>query len=200
MRFAFGLPKLRELNEYRRLAGVDEIGRRYLAMNAFDGILTMIGVVMGAYIAGMLEARIVLATGLATSLAMGISGLWGAYMTESAERSHELKELEQAMLTDMRHTAQARASRFAVVAVSIIDGMAPLLAGAVVLLPFVFYALLGDLRLCYAGSLGVALVMLFALGALLARVGHTNLMRSGMRMIVAGVVCVLLSLLLNGGA
>ena len=35
--------KLRQLNEYRRLAAIDEIGRRYLAMNAFDGILTMIG-------------------------------------------------------------------------------------------------------------------------------------------------------------
>jgi len=188
--------KLREFGEYRRLAAVDEIGRRYLAMNAFDGILTMIGVVMGSYVAGVLEPRVVLATGLATSLAMGVSGLWGAYMTESAERQHELHDLEQAMLTDLHDTRQARASRFAVVVVAIIDGLAPLLAGAAVLVPFLFAGWAGK-ETCYATSLGVALVMLFGLGAFLARVARTNLLRSGIRMIVAGLVCVVLSLLLN---
>jgi len=188
--------KLRQLNEYRRLAAIDEIGRRYLAMNAFDGILTMIGVVMGSYVAGVLEPRVVLATGLATSLAMGVSGLWGAYMTESAERRHELHALEQAMLTDLHDTEQARASRFAVVVVSVIDGLAPLVAGAAVLLPFLFATWVGE-EGCYAASLGVALAMLFGLGAFLARVARTSLLRSGLRMIVAGLVCVALSLLLN---
>lgn len=195
--FRFG--RLRELNEYRQLAGVDEIGRRYLAMNAFDGILTMIGVVMGAYVAGVSDARIVLATGLATSLAMGVSGLWGAYMTESAERSHELRELEQAMLTDLRNSKQARASRFAVVVVSVIDGLAPLLAGVLVLLPFVLAGPMGSMRVCFGASLGIALLALFGLGVFLARVARANLLRAGIRMIVAGIVCVALSLLLNVG-
>jgi len=191
--------KLAELREYRRIASIDEIGRRCLANNSFDGILTMIGVLMGSFISGITEPRIVLSTGLATCLAMGISGFSGAYMTESAERKHNLRELEQAMLRDMHDTKQARASRFAVIVVSLIDGLSPLLSGMAVMLPFALTGLWGNVNISYGVSLGVAMVGLFALGAFLARVAQDNVLRSGGRMMIAGVVCIALSFLLNGG-
>jgi predicted membrane protein (TIGR00267 family) len=190
---------LQRCAEYRRIAGIDEIGRRYLAMNAFDGILTMIGVLMGSWVGGIVDSKIVLFTGLATSMAMGISGFWGAYMTESAERKHDLRDLEQAMLRDLSDTTQARASRFAAIAVSFIDGISPLAAGMMVMLPFALTKLWGSISVSYYASLGVALVMLFGLGVFLARVAKENILRSGVRMIIAGVVCVLLSFLLNMG-
>jgi len=34
---------LDRLQEYNRITGTAEIARRYLAMNAFDGVLTIIG-------------------------------------------------------------------------------------------------------------------------------------------------------------
>jgi len=58
--------------QYSKISGVSSITRRYFVMNAFDGALTMLGVVIGAYIAG--------------SIAMGASGMSGAYMAEKAER------------------------------------------------------------------------------------------------------------------
>ena len=190
--------RLREFSEYRRIASIDEIGRRYLAMNAFDGILTMIGVIMGSYLARVQDMSIVLYTGLATSMAMGVSGFWGAFMTESAERKHNMQELEQAMLVDLSNTKQARASRFAAVVVSLIDGLSPLLAGMVVMIPFLFSALVGDAMVCYGIALGISLVMLFGLGVFLAKVAQENVIRSGVRMIMAGLLCVGLSFLLNG--
>jgi len=183
--------------EYRRIAGIDEIGRRYLAMNAFDGILTMIGLLMGSYVADITEPRVVLFTALATCLAMGISGFSGAYMTESAERKHDLQELEHAMLSDLDDTTQARAGRFAVTVVSLIYGLAPLAAGMAVVAPFLFARLLGGTQVCYVVSLALALTMLFALGAFLAKVARDRILRSGLRMVLAGVACVALSLLLN---
>ena len=63
------------LQEYDKLANIGEIARRYFAMNAFDGVLTIIGVLMGNYMARVNEPNIVISTGLATSGAMGISGL-----------------------------------------------------------------------------------------------------------------------------
>jgi len=193
------MARLREFAEYRQIAGIDEIGRRYLAMNAFDGILTMIGVLMGSYVAGIREPRIVISTGIATCLAMGVSGFWGAYLTESAERKHELQELEHAMLTDMTNSKQARASRFAAVVVSVIDGVSPLIAGVAVLLPFILTGLWRDVTTSYALSVGVALTLLFALGVFLARVAHGQIIPAGIRMIVAGIVCVILSFFLAGG-
>ena len=77
------------LREYDKLANIGEIARRYFAMNAFDGVLTIIGVLMGNFMAGVQEPRIVVSTGLATCVAMGVSGLWGAYLTEAAERKRD---------------------------------------------------------------------------------------------------------------
>lgn len=81
----FRKAKLR-FREYDNLVHASGIGRRYFTMNAFDGVLTIIGVLMGNLMARVDEPRIVVSTGMATCIAMGVSGLWGAYLTESAER------------------------------------------------------------------------------------------------------------------
>jgi hypothetical protein len=84
------MPNLRDelarLKEYEDVVDIAEIARRLFAMNSFDGILTILGVLMGNYLAGVREPQVIIVTGLATSVSMGVSGLWGAYMTESAER------------------------------------------------------------------------------------------------------------------
>jgi hypothetical protein len=53
--------------------GADEIARRYFVMNAFDGALTILGVVVGFAISHEGNARLVLSAGAGASLAMGIS-------------------------------------------------------------------------------------------------------------------------------
>jgi predicted membrane protein (TIGR00267 family) len=188
---------LDRIGEYRRLAGVDEIGRRALANNAFDGILTMIGVLMGSFFSGITEPRIVLSTGMATGMAMGISGAWGAYMAESAERERSLKELEQAMLLDLADSKQARAGRFATIAVATIDGLSPLVSGLFTVLPFAFGSFFDDIKVMYIVSLLLGMTGLFGLGVFLARVARKKILSSGLQMILAGVVCVIMSYLLN---
>ena len=188
--------KLNELREYSDIASIGEIARRYFAMNAFDGVLTIIGVLMGNYTAHVRDPTIVIVTGFSTSIAMGISGLWGAYLTESAERKRELEDLESRTLTDLSETKIGRASRAAVVVVALVDGLAPFLAALVVLLPFFFSGLLADIVLSYYVSLGMALAVLFALGAFLGKVSKENLVISGLKMIGAGVLSMVLSYLL----
>lgn len=191
------IAKLEEFAEYRRLASIDEIGRRVLANNAFDGILTIIGVLMGSFVAGVKNPNIVLSTGLATCVAMGISGAWGAYMAESAERKHDLQELEQAMLRDLSGSKQARAAHFAIIVVTLIDGLSPLVAGMTVLVPFLFSGIWPNILYAYIASIMVSLVGLFGLGVFLATVARENILRVGMRMIIAGIVCIGLTFLLN---
>ena len=186
-----------EIGEYRRLVDVDEIGRRAFANNAFDGILTMIGVLMGSLVSGIREPRVVLSTGLATCMAMGISGAWGAYMAESAERKHSLQELEHAMLRDLSDSKQARAARFATIAVASIDGLSPLVAGMITMLPFIIPGMFSDIIHNYVASLAMGFAGLFALGVFLARVAKDNILSSGLRMVLAGVVCVGLGFLLS---
>jgi predicted membrane protein (TIGR00267 family) len=166
-------------------------------MNAFDGVLTIMGVLMGSYTAGVADHRIVISTGLATSVAVGVSGLWGAYLTENAERRRSLGELEQLTLSDLRNTRLGRASRLAVVAVALVNCVTPLLASLLVLTPFFAASLLPEGVLPYYVSLATALLVLFTLGILLGRMSRERLMLSGAKTVAAGLLCVAITLLLR---
>jgi predicted membrane protein (TIGR00267 family) len=191
--------QVRSVREYTRIAGVAEIARRYFAMNAFDGVLTTIGVLMGNYLAGVRDLAIPVRTGIATSVAMGVSGLWGAYLTETAERQRELSELERACLVDQTDTKIGRASRLAVVIVSVVDGLAPFLAALVVLIPLFLAGLIGDVVTSYLIALLTALVALFGLGLFLGHVSKRSLIGYGLRTLVAGVVAIALNFVLDPG-
>lgn len=189
---------LRELQSYNRLVGIAEIARRYFAMNAFDGVLTTIGVLVGNYLAGVRDVVIPIRTGVATSIAMGVSGLWGAYLTEAAERDREMKELEKVSLIDQNDTKIGRASRVAVVIVSIVDGLAPFLGAMVVLIPLFLNPLIQNAVLSYVLAIAVALVSLFGLGMFLGKVSKRSLLGYGLRTLVAGLVAIGINFLLGG--
>lgn len=188
---------LQQLREYEDIAEIGDIARRYFAMNAFDGVLTMIGVLIGNYSAGVESARVVISTGLATSMAIAVSGFWGAYFTESAERKRDLDALESYTLTDLNETKIGRASRVAAIVVSLVDGLAPFLAALVVLLPFFFTSLWGEIYHSYYLSLAMALGALFALGAFLGAISRENIALTGVKMIGAGLLAMVLGYLLS---
>ncbi len=188
---------LQRLREYDNLANISEIGRRYFAMNAFDGVLTIIGVLMGNLTARVEDPQIVVSTGLATCTAMGISGLWGAYLTEAAERKRDLDELSRFTLTDLNNTRIGKASRVAVVTVAVIDGLAPFLAALIVLIPFFAAGLFPAITWVYYTSLGMALLTLFSLGLFLGHISRGNLILYGVRTVVAGLISILISFLLG---
>jgi len=188
---------LHRLQEYDNLANIGEIGRRYFTMNAFDGVLTIIGVLMGNLTAGVDNPRIVVSTGLSTCVAMGVSGLWGAYLTEAAERKRDLDELGHYTLTDLNNTRIGRASRAAVVTVALVDGLAPFLAALIVLTPFFVTGLFPTVTWVYYTSLGIALLTLFSLGLFLGHISRGNLILSGLRTVVAGLLSILVSFVLG---
>ncbi len=188
---------LEEIRSYDRLVGITEIARRYFAMNAFDGVLTTIGVLAGNYLAGVRDLSIPIRTGIATSIAMGISGLWGAYLTETAERSRELSDLQKISLIDQSKTSIGRASRFAVIIVSIVDGLAPALAALLVMIPLFFGDLINNPVLSYALAGGTALICLFGLGLFLGKVSEENLIGFGLKTLLAGVLAIAVNFLLG---
>ncbi|NLE46541.1 MAG: hypothetical protein GX620_17635 [Chloroflexi bacterium] len=196
-RLAQGIINFRE---YERITGFWQIARRALANNGFDGVLTTLGLLMGSYLAGVRSAPIVIRTGISTSIAMGISGAWGAYLAESAERGRELAELEQISLTDLGGTKIARASRAAVIVVAIVDGMSPLIASLIVLIPMLLSEAIGDISTSYVLCILVALASLFGLGVFLGSIVGGRLIQYGLRTVVAGIVAMAASWLLGATA
>jgi len=185
--------ELARLKEYHQVAEIGEIARRYFAMNSFDGILTILGVLTGNYLASVSDPKVIVLTGMTTSVSMAISGLWGAYMTESAERKKGLDDLEEHTLSDLSTTRIGRAAQAAVTIVALVDGLAPLLASLLVLLPFFMTSLWGSILLSYYLAGAIALLALFGLGAFLGRISRENILIAGIKMILAGLLAVVLS-------
>ena len=92
---------LKKSKEYIEIAKVGEIARRYFVLNAFDGALTVLGIIMGSYVVGVKDPRVVIGASFGACLAMGVSGFWGAYMAERAERKRALKDLEMALFINL---------------------------------------------------------------------------------------------------
>jgi len=197
VRWSSILEFLDEIKNYNQIVGITEIARRYFKMNAFDGILTTIGVLAGNYLAGVRDLSIPIRIGIATSIAMGISGLWGAYLTETAERQRELSELEKVSLIDQSGTSIGRASRFAVIVVAIVDGLAPALAAMIVLIPLFLDPVIQNPVLSYALAGGTALLCLFGLGLFLGKISEANLIGFGIKTLLAGIVAIAINFLLG---
>jgi len=188
---------LEEIQTYNQIVGISNIARRYFAMNAFDGVLTTIGVLVGNYLAGVRDLSIPIQIGIATSIAMGISGLWGAYLTESAERQRELADLEKISLIDQSETSIGRASRFAVIVVSVVDGLAPALAAFIVLIPLFLGSWINNPILSYSLAGGIALLLLFGLGLFLGKVSEKSLIGYGFKTLLAGILAIAINFLLG---
>jgi len=184
--------------QYNDIANIGEIARRSFGNNAFDGILTMVGVMMGSFTSGVSDPDVVITTGLSTSIAIMISGAWGAFLTESAERKKDLDEMGRRTLSNLNGSRIGRASRFAAIAVSVVDGLSPFFGAIVGLIPFFFSHLFPNIRMVYFTGFGVSLIALFGLGMWLGNVAKENLIGYGFKTLMAGVVSMIIGSMLNG--
>jgi len=168
-------------------------------MNAFDGVLTILGVLVGSWFGHVRDAGAVVTLGIAASFAMGVSGFYGAYMTEKAERSRSLAELEESTLSNLRDTDIGHASTYATIVVSLVDGFSPFAAAVIAVSPF----LLGDIipiETAFYAAFALAFTELFALGMYLGAISRDRMVLSGVKMVTAGLVCVAMGYALGATA
>ncbi len=194
---------IKRWKQYSKISGAASITRRYFVMNAFDGALTMLGVVIGAYVSGVLQPITIISAGLAGSIAMGASGVSGAYMTEKAERTKKLKGLERAMLKDMKDGLHGKSHRFATIYAAIVDGVSPAIAAMLVISPFfmVNFEIISS-ELAFVSSIIITLLVLSLLGVYLAKISDESMIKYGIQMLLVGTItafiCVGTSILLGG--
>jgi predicted membrane protein (TIGR00267 family) len=188
---------LDDIGTYFQVTGAQKIIRRYFAMNAFDGAMTSLGVVIGAYLSQINDPRSVIGVIVTGGIAMMVSGFSGTYMTERAERSHSLNELEDAMLVNLDDTVYGRAGRFISVFAAVVDGSAPFMASIPSVVPFLLVPGVINLVTAFFVSMGASIFTLFILGVYLGTISGENILYSGMKMVVSGAAVALIALLLN---
>jgi len=58
------MTKLEEVEQLAKISRLGPIARRYFAMNAFDGTLTTMGIILGSHFAMHHDAHLVVSAGL----------------------------------------------------------------------------------------------------------------------------------------
>ena len=174
-----------ELKQIKTLLEVSqsrEIMRRYFVVNGFDGALTVLGLIMGFYVSDFVELAVVITTCLAAALALGMSGISSAYISEAAERRRTLMELEKAMVTSLDESHHARAVTWIPWLVALVNGIAPLLIGLIIISPL-WLAQNGIVLALdpLPVAMIVALAIIFLLGVFLGRIGGTFWLWSGLQ-------------------
>lgn len=186
------------LRKHIRISGVITVARRWFVTNAFDGNLSILGLILGTRAVGIIDPRVIVGAGLGICLALAISQSTGNILVERAERLRELKDLEDSMLRGLDNTVHSSTATTAPLVAGIIGGAAPAIYTFSTLVPYVI-AVLGivDETTAFYGSIGTILVSIFLLGALLGRISRGNLLIAGFKMMGVGIVAALILLLLG---
>ncbi len=188
--------KLREKIEtyrlYSSMTDLVPVARRYFVIGYFDGALTVLGLIMGAYLSGKATPEVILSAGVATAIALGISSGWGAYEAERVEQRAMKHERDRAMLKNVGGIIE-RAHRFAILVSSIVHAVSPIVAS---LIPLVFYVFL-PVNEAFPISIASCLIQLFVVGAFMGKVSKTNVLASGIRLVLAGIVTLLVVMVLS---
>ena len=175
------------------------IARRYFVVNGFDGALTMLGMILGFQFSASAPLSITINACMGAAIALGVSGVSSAYISEVAERRRALLKLEEAMLEDLQASAHSEAARWVPMMIALVNGSAPLLISLVILSP---------LLLTQAGialpvsplfvAITLALVIVFLLGVFLGRISGTSWLRSGLQTLFIAITTSLLIFLFTG--
>ncbi len=182
-----------------QLTHAQTIARRYFVTNGFDSALTMLGLTMGFYSSNNVATPVIISACLGAAIALTISGFASAYVSETAEREKELKELEQAVVGNLEDTAHGRAARWVPVLIAMVNGFAPLLIALLIMTPlWLSQAGIALPLTALESSIALAFLTLFLLGAFLGRVSGRLWLWSGLRTLVIALFTAGIILLLTG--
>ncbi len=181
-----------------QLVRAQHIARRYFVTNGFDGVLAMLGLMTGFYVSDEIQRATMISASVGTAVALFMSGLSSAYISETAERQHELKELEHSMMTSLDNTAHADSARVTPILIALVNGLSPLIFALLIILPLWLPAHLLPGRLSpIVLAVCVALLLTFLLGVFLGQLSGRFWLWAGLRSLVVAVITSVLILLLH---
>ena len=207
---------IQQWKQYSKMSDLGEISRRKFFNNCFDGALTCAGIVSGIFIiflggSSIFIPRNVITTGFATALAIGISGLWGAFLSEEAERKKKMLDMKKEMAIleeegdektdkskknkERENPLLERAENFATIVASLVDGGAPVLGSSLPLIPFFFGSSLTIVH--FISSYCILIVLLIYLGIFLGKISGGGRFRYASHLVTAGGVTLIVSLALG---
>lgn len=183
--------------------------KRYLIRGFIDGVLSSLGVVIGASTAigatagsnNTAASAIIIAAGIGGGVANGLSNILGASVGEKLVKELELSEIEKAMLKsggELRGTAVDQKLNEKLWSSAIYDGVATFIGSIIPVLPFIIGSLflITDMISLYA-SIIISLLLFFILGVYIGRIAKEQVIISGLKLVAFGVVTVIITTLIR---
>ena len=166
------------------------IARRYFVVNGFDGALTMLGLLIGFYVSNEdVALHMVITACMGAAIALSVSGVSSAYISESAEKKQELKELEGAMIADLQDSAYGQAARFMPFIIAVVNGLAPLIFALIIMTPLGLAQYQPEL-ITYPieTSVVVAFILIFFLGVFIGNISNSFWLWAGVRAVLIALI------------
>ena len=158
-------------------------GFQGVAFGTMDGLITILGVVIGIASATQNSGAVVI-SGLIAGLANAFGNSFGFYASELAERAEHIQENQH--VSSMAETQRSTILAFVHSVVSTV----------VVVAPFVMLGLMHAM----VASLILALALLFALGAVVGRFSHVSPWKFAFRYVLLGLAGAALSFMVGAVA
>ncbi|KXB06117.1 hypothetical protein AKJ53_01280 [candidate division MSBL1 archaeon SCGC-AAA382F02] len=167
---------------------------RYFVRGFIDGLLSTLGIVIGAStaIGASAEAtQIIIAAGIGGGVANGLSNVLGAFMGEKAAMGKEFEKVEKALLKEeaLRGTKVDEKFRGKIISSGVMDGLATIGGAIVPVLPFLLISILAvsEITALYI-AIVVSLAIFFLLGGYIGKVSKENFVLAGLKMAAFGGV------------
>jgi len=174
--------------DFIRLLQKNEILRRYIVMNSFDGALTILGIVIAMMVANVSSVRLVLISAIGVIFATGVSGVWGGYLAEKAERKHQLTELKKLHPNEDLSKRRKKFKKLTII-MGLANGLSSSIVGVITIAPF-FFAGFGliSVNTAYLTSIMLVGFALVIIGSFTARIARENIAKHAFMMVLAGII------------
>lgn len=172
---------------FLQIAKMHGLARRYFVVNGFDGALTMLGIIMGFYVNLEATVQVALSACFGAAVALAISGITSAYISESAERQKDLKELENAMARNLEESAHGKVAKIAPIIIAIVNGMSPFVIAVLIMSPLWLSSQTAFALPAFESAIVLAFVVLFFLGVFLGKVSGKFWLWSGVRTLLIAI-------------
>ena len=166
---------------------------RYIILGSIDGILAVLGGVIGASTAGATNEGVV-QVGLGVAVALAVTNGIGSYLAESTVEYAKLAEKERPLLRKLTGTKIERVTRRKIYMDSVTHGGASFIGSLIPIAPFI---------IAESNSIMASIVASFSalvvLGIYSGRLSKQNIAVSIVKMVVLGVLVVVLVFIIGGG-
>ncbi|MBU0635581.1 VIT1/CCC1 transporter family protein [Candidatus Micrarchaeota archaeon] len=163
--------------------------RRYIIMNSFDGALTILGILIATFLAQILNPTVIIVSSLGVIVSTGVSGIWGGYMAERAEKKKARRELEMHLMRRLSKTKIEREMKKVAWFMGLANGLSSTIVSLIAIIPF-FLAVLGFIQVieAFVYSFIIIFITIFLLGVFIGKIARESILFHGSAMVVVGVI------------